>query len=90
MATKKSLKNPQSSPPTPPEVPYAVQVLHADYLRIDVYNMCIPSRTGEPEDGWGSATLSTEQALAFAKEIAAAAVRAKQSTKPMPTKRSKK
>ena len=71
-------------------LPYAIQILHADYLRIDVYNMCIPLRTGEPEDGWGCVTLTTEQALAFAKEIAAAAVRAQQSAKPTPTKRSKK
>lgn len=45
--------------------------------------MCIPSRTGETEDGWGCATLTVEQALALAKEIAATAVRAQASTKPI-------
>lgn len=73
-------------PPAPPAGTYALAVLHADSIRLDLYDECLPLRTSALEPGWGSATLTVEQALQLSRELSAAALRAT----PKPAKGKKK
>lgn len=60
---------------TLPRGHYVIADLAPDMIRLDLLDMCLPARTGEPEDGWGGAILTCEQALELSKRLSETAFR---------------
>lgn len=60
-----------------PRGTYQVTVLHADSVRVDLLDSCIPAIKGEIEDGWGSCILSTSQLQELIKALTHALITSK-------------
>ncbi|NLA67258.1 MAG: hypothetical protein GX856_03240 [Gammaproteobacteria bacterium] len=66
----------RQSAQAPADGDYAIAVLHADSIRLDLYGGCTPRKSGVPAAGWGVGVLTAEQTMRLSKDLAAAALRA--------------
>jgi hypothetical protein len=56
---------------------YVIADLAPDLIRLDLLDVCLPTRTGVPEDGWGGTFLTCEQAIELAQKLTSSALRCK-------------